>query len=218
MKGIQMDRYVVLGVGRYIVNFEEILEAQYAAANHAARFEIVGFIDSDPTKHGRTIFGYPVLGPVDWIQQEKDVINVLSFVNPRARAELVAPIRDQENCRFPNVIHPTAVISGKAAIGRGNIIAQNVVVAPYVTIGDFTLLNYAVTIGHDCTIGDYTTCNGGAHVAGSSVLEARVFVGPGAVIIDGATVGQGAKVGANAVVRQTIPPDATAVGIPARII
>ena len=213
-----MDRYVILGSGRYVVNIEEILEAQYAAAGRPEDFKILGFTDSDPAKHGQTLFGYPILGGPNWILSQNELLHVVSFVNPQARWELVSPIRKQQNVRFPNVIHPSAVISRRAVMGQGNIIAQNVVVAPFVTIGDFTLLNYAVSIGHDCIIGDFSTCNGGAHVAGSSTLEERAFVGPGAVIIDGARVGKGAKIGANAVVRQPIPPHATAVGIPARLI
>ncbi len=213
-----MDKYIVLGIGRYIVNVEEILEAQYVADNRADQFEILGFIDSDPDKHGRTIFGYPVLGSTDWILRKSDLFQVVSFVNPQARLELITPLRERKNCCFPNIIHPSAIISRKARMGQGNVLAQNVVVAPYVTIGDFTHLNYSAIIGHDCNLGDFVTCNGGSHVAGSSVLEERVFVGPGAVIIDGVTVGKGARIGANAVVRKDIPPNATAVGIPAKIL
>lgn len=213
-----MDRYVVLGVGRYIVNLEEILEVQYAARGRPDQFEIIGFIDSNPEKHGQKLFGYPVLGPIDWVLEKDDVFHIVSFVNPHARSELVMSLLYRKNCLFPNIIHPSAIISRKARIGKGNIFAQNVVIAPYVIIGDFVHLNYSAAIGHDCTLGNFVTCNGGAHVAGGSILEDRVFVGPGAVIIDGVTVGQGAKVGANAVVRKDVPTNATAVGIPAKFL
>ncbi len=43
-------------------------------------------------------------------------------------------------------------------------------------------------------------------------------VGAGAVILGGITVGDGAAIGANAVVVKDVPPGALAVGVPARII
>ena len=85
-----------------------------------------------------------------------------------------------------------------------------------VEIGDFNHLNYCVSVGHHCRIGNFVTCNGGAHIAGSSILSDCVFVGPGAVVVDGVTVGERAKVGANAVVRKDVEAGLTVVGVPAR--
>ena len=49
-------------------------------------------------------------------------------------------------------------------------------------------------------------------------LGRGVVVGAGAKVLGGFTVGDGARVGSNAVVLKPVPPGATAVGIPARII
>ncbi len=45
-----------------------------------------------------------------------------------------------------------------------------------------------------------------------------VFIGAGARVLGGITVGDGASIGANAVVLKDVPPGATAVGVPARIL
>ena len=50
------------------------------------------------------------------------------------------------------------------------------------------------------------------------VLEDEIFVGSGAKIIGAVRVGRGARIGANAVVLQDVPPGALAVGVPARAI
>jgi serine O-acetyltransferase len=50
------------------------------------------------------------------------------------------------------------------------------------------------------------------------VLEDGVFVGAGARILGRVTVGANAKIGANAVVLSDVPADATAVGVPARVL
>jgi serine O-acetyltransferase len=52
----------------------------------------------------------------------------------------------------------------------------------------------------------------------SPVLGTNVFVGAGAKIIGSVQIGDGAKIGANAVVLTNIPPNATAVGIPAKVV
>jgi serine O-acetyltransferase len=49
-------------------------------------------------------------------------------------------------------------------------------------------------------------------------LARGVIIGAGAKVLGGFTVGEGAKIGSNAVVVKEVPPGATAVGNPARII
>jgi serine O-acetyltransferase len=67
-----------------------------------------------------------------------------------------------------------------------------------------------VRVEHQVTIG--------AEGRRAPVLGDRVFIGAGAKIIGGVSVGNDAKVGANAVVVHDVPPDCTVVGIPAKIV
>ncbi len=53
---------------------------------------------------------------------------------------------------------------------------------------------------------------------GCTILEDNVWVGDGAVILPGVTIGKGAVIGANAVVASDIPPYSIAAGVPARIL
>jgi len=50
------------------------------------------------------------------------------------------------------------------------------------------------------------------------VIGDDVFIGAGARVLGGISIGDGARIGANAVVIDNVPPGATAVGIPARVI
>lgn len=52
---------------------------------------------------------------------------------------------------------------------------------------------------------------------GFPVLGDDVFIGAGARVLGGITLGDGSRIGANAVVIDDVPPGATAVGIPARV-
>jgi serine O-acetyltransferase len=49
-------------------------------------------------------------------------------------------------------------------------------------------------------------------------LGGRIFIGAGAKVIGGVMIGDGARIGANAVVIDDVPANATAVGVPARIV
>lgn len=76
-------------------------------------------------------------------------------------------------------------------------------------------------IGEGCTIYQGVTLGGTTLYKGTKrhpTLGRNVVLGAGAKVLGGFTVGDWAKVGCNAVVIKPVPPGATAVGMPARII
>lgn len=74
-------------------------------------------------------------------------------------------------------------------------------------------------IGDDCRLHQGVTL--GAHerdgVLGIPTLGNQVYVGANASIIGAVHVGDGARIGAGAVVVSDVPPGATVVGVPARV-
>src|SRR6187455_360262 len=102
-------------------------------------------------------------------------------------------------------IHPGAKIGRRVFIDHG----IGVVVGETAEIGD------------ECTIYQGVTLGGTSLAHGAKrhpTLGRGVIVSAGAKVLGGFTVGDGARVGSNAVLLQAVPPGATAVGIPARII
>ena len=73
-------------------------------------------------------------------------------------------------------------------------------------------------IGPNCQIFQQVTIGVGGSRSGAPLLGGHVDVGAGAKILGGVKIGDHAQIGANAVVLQDVPPGATAVGVPARII
>jgi serine O-acetyltransferase len=84
-----------------------------------------------------------------------------------------------------------------------------------------------VVVGETAEIGDGCTIYQGVTLGGTSLYKGTkrhptlgkdVVVSAGAKVLGGFLVGDGAKIGSNAVVIKPVPAGATAVGIPARII
>ncbi len=101
-------------------------------------------------------------------------------------------------------IHPGARIGRRFFIDHG----MGIVIGETADIGD------DVTLYHGVTLGGTSWNKGKRH----PTLEDGVIVGAGAKILGPFTVGAGAKIGSNAVVTREVPPGATAVGIPGRVI
>ena len=97
-------------------------------------------------------------------------------------------------------------ISPKIPIGGGFYIAH--------PVGNVV---HAKSIGRNCSIIAAVTI-GMRNKHEFPVLEDNVFIGAGARVLGGLTIGEGAVIGANAVVVKDIPAGATAVGIPAKVI
>jgi serine O-acetyltransferase len=107
-------------------------------------------------------------------------------------------------------IHPGATIGRRLFIDHG----MGVVVGETAEIGD------DVTMYQDITLGGISpSVNSAAQVnmKRHPTLRDRVIIGAGAQVLGGITVGEGAKVGANAVVVTDVPAGALAVGIPAKV-
>lgn len=83
-----------------------------------------------------------------------------------------------------------------------------------IVIGETAEIGDDCTLYHGVTLGGTTWNKGKRH----PTLEAGVVIGAGAKVLGPITIGAGAKIGSNAVVVKDVPPNATAVGIPARIL
>lgn len=101
-------------------------------------------------------------------------------------------------------IHPGARIGRRFFIDHG----MGVVIGETAEIGDDCTLYHGVTLGG-------TSWNKGKR---HPTLGNGVVLGAGAKVLGPITVGDRARVGSNAVVVKDVPPGATAIGIPARII
>ncbi|OHC74659.1 MAG: serine O-acetyltransferase [Rhodospirillales bacterium RIFCSPLOWO2_12_FULL_58_28] len=108
-------------------------------------------------------------------------------------------------------IHPGARIGKHLFIDHG----AGVVIGETSDIGDDVTIYQGVTLGGiSPAVDSRTQVDKKRH----PTLGNGVIIGSGAQILGPILIGEGARIGANSVVHKDIPPGATAVGIPARIV
>lgn len=102
-------------------------------------------------------------------------------------------------------IHPGAKIGEKLFIDHG----MGVVIGETAEVGDNVLIYHGVTLGG---------MGGDKNSKRHPTIEDDVIIGAGAKILGAITISRGAKIGANSVVLDNIPPYSTAVGSPAKVV
>jgi len=101
-------------------------------------------------------------------------------------------------------IHPGATIGPGFFIDHGM----------GVVIGETAEIGADVTLYHGVTLGGTSWAKGKRH----PTLEDRVVVGAGAKILGAITIGADSRIGANAVVVKSVPPNSVVVGVPGQIV
>jgi UDP-perosamine 4-acetyltransferase len=185
-------------------------------------WKVEGFVAKDPTSWNTRVNGFPVLGDDSLLPELRARGVVYAFVafgshrvNPHRGAAY--SLLQRFGFEVPNVIAPSATLSGSAKFGRGNAILAHAVVGAGACLGHNIIVNTGAIVEHDCWIEDHV------HIASSACLAGRVRVGEcshlglGCRVRQDITIGRNVLVGAGAVVVHDLPDDVEAWGVPARV-
>ncbi len=101
-------------------------------------------------------------------------------------------------------IHPGAIIGDGFFIDHGM----------GVVIGETAEIGHNVTMYHGVTLGGTSLIHGKRH----PTIEDNVVIGAGAKILGAIVIGNNSRIGANAVVVKSVPPDSVVVGVPGQVV
>ncbi len=207
-----MEKYIVLGAGGHAKIVLDILES--------GGKEIAGLTDAVQT--GKCL-GYPILGPDSILEELKEQgINCAAMgignVGKPAIRDKVYNYAKELGFAFPNVIHPTSIVSASAHLEEGIVAAAGSVINPDARIGSLAIINTGAVVEHEVTLGYGVHVAPNATVLGAASVGDNTFCGAGSVILPMVHVGKNVIIGAGAVIREDVPDDSVIVGIPGHII
>ncbi len=164
-------------------------------ACRSAGLFVAGLLDPvEPT--GTTIDGSPVLG-TDALLADREFLRAHHFVpgvgSQAAKRRLCETILGAGGA-LGTVIHPSAVVSPNSQIGAGTVVVAGAVVNTRTRVGRFCILNTRAAVDHDCELADGVQVSPGAILCGGVNCGQDVFVGAGAILLPGRSVGAGAVI------------------------
>lgn len=180
-------------------------------------------LDSDRSKRGQELLGVPILGGDDFLPElarrgiTHFVVGLGSTGDNEPRRRLFE-LGLSHKLQPLTVIHPSAICSKEAKVGRGSQLFPGCIVNAGVKLGENVIVNSGAIVEHDCVIEDHV------HIATGAKLASTVYVGRGAHIGIGAAVrqkikiGERALVGGGSVVVKDVPAHVVVVGSPARLL
>jgi sugar O-acyltransferase (sialic acid O-acetyltransferase NeuD family) len=189
----------------------------------ARGYHVAGFVDANAAKHGREVEpggARVVIGQDEFLNIVRtcgcypegiDAV-ALAIGDNRARQRSLLLL---ETCSLPSLVHPSAVVSPSARLGRGTVVFAGAVINAAACIGEAVIINSSAVVEHDCVVADGAHVSPGAVLAGGVQLGERSWVGAGATVLTGIEIGADVTVGAGAVVIRDVPDGTIVAGVPA---
>lgn len=188
------------------------------AASVSGRFSAIAFLD-DGFPALRQAGPWPVVGRFTDAASLRDQFScaAIGVGDNRARLTLMDEI-GRIGFGLPAIVHPSAVVSQHASLGKATVVLAQAVVNFGAVVGEAVIINTAAVVEHDCRVGDGAHLSPGAMLGGGVTIGNCSWIGIGASVRHATAIGEQVRIGAGAAVVSAIPAGATAVGVPARVV
>lgn len=177
------------------------------------KWEFVGYIVNDEE-------GDDIIGTDEFLMAEKEQLDVVIAIgSAKLREKLFNKYKNNSNLRFPAIIDPSVIITGKnVEIGQGTIICPGSILSVDIKIGQFCLINMGCTIAHDDEINDFVSINPGVNLSGFVKIGSFTEIGTGSQVVQGITIGVDVDVWAGTVIIKKVKDKSIMVGVPAKVV
>ncbi|MCB9155133.1 MAG: acyltransferase [Caldilineae bacterium] len=206
---IWMRRSSLSRWGRFCMRLAALGQPPYKARRPLARLGRNGYVAPSATVYGNsitlaagcfidervTIFQHSGGGPVTLAERVHLYRGCIVETGPGGSLTIGEDSHIQPRCQF-------TAFAGSIRIGARVQIAPNCSFYPY---------DHSFAAGEEIAVQPL-------HSKGGIMIGDGAWLGVGVTVLDGVTIGEGAVVGAGAVVTESVPANAIAVGVPARVV
>jgi sugar O-acyltransferase, sialic acid O-acetyltransferase neuD family len=213
---MEKEKIVIIGAGQHarvvLYNVEE-----------QNKYEVIGFLDSDDNRIGKIFEGKEILGNYqkENLKEFSKKIGTnkffIGFGNMKYRKK-VFDYFINNGWEAVNIIHPNAVVSKNARLGKGILIECGCLVTPNPVIGDNVVVNTGSQVNHDNIIENNVYIASGVILSGGIKIGENTLLDDGVIVTLGCSVGKNSLIGAGAVVTKNIPDEVVAYGSPCKVI
>ena len=194
-----MEVINLFGASGHAKVIKDIIEAQ---GNEVRRLY-------DDAPHCDTVHGCPVFKASDEKVEGPMIISIGSN-------KIRQIISRRYTVNYAKAIHPTAIISNTAVVGKGSVVMQGAIIQADAHIGDHCIINSGASIDHECEIGSYVHISPHATLCGNVHIGEGSWIGAGVTIIPGIKIGKWCIIGAGSTVIRDVPDCSIVAGSPAK--
>jgi len=183
-----MKRIIGLGAEAYAAVLIELIE-------RADTFHVDSLLNDDDTITVRTVRGVSVGGSSEWIprmvkeQFIRDFFMGLSSVRTREKKRELFQYAIACGMTPLTIVHPRALISGSARIGRGCCILAGAIISTQSGLGENVTMNIGAMVESDCLIQAHVQLGAGSVVGCGSQIGECSYIGDGAYVLQNVHIG-----------------------------
>lgn len=178
------------------------------------RFEATLVVADTPAESGTSceFYGLPVVSPEQFVHQgglqTVGVFMAVGYRDLNRNREKFYRRLLAKGINFLSYVHPSAVVSRSAILGRGSIVLAGSVVEPLSRVGENSVIWTNCTIAHHATVGDHCWIAAGTIISGHAEICHNSFVGVGCTVTNRVTIREFSILGAGVKATQDVPPRA----------
>ena len=165
-----------------------------------------------------TFKGLPLICAGDWVSELKalGIRRVISTTYDPAQRGREIEAAGAGGLSLENAIHESVEVLPEAVIGRNVILHARALIGYRAELRDGVIVNTGSQVDHHNLLSECATLDPGVVFAGNVVVERNAIVHTGVTVINRIRIGEGAEIGAGAVVIRDVPPGGKVAGVPAR--